>query len=223
MRISPTDPRIATILIQENHDPLIDLREEEKIVIGPSPEIPDNLDYTYLRKTVYEKLLQAQELLPRPFRFCLYEGYRSLELQRYLFEQRFALIQERYPDWSYEQQFLETHQLVAPTINLDGSQNVPSHATGGAIDLYLIDDAGDAVDMGIHPQDWLLDHDGSLSLPESTKISSEAKRHRAIMNRALEQVGFANIATQYWHWSYGDRYWACSSGDPFALYGARVR
>jgi len=146
---------------------------------------------------VYEKLLGAQSLLPSGLRFCLYEGYRSLELQQRLFDDRFLIIQQHHPDWSYEQQFLETHQMVAPMINLNGIKNIPSHATGGAIDLYLIDDAGNAVDMGIHPEDWMLDHDGSLSLPDSKKISEEAKKHRAIMSRVLEQVDFANLVTEY--------------------------
>lgn len=216
----PTDPRIATVPIEENGEPFVDLRQEGKIAIGPSPEIPDNRDYTFLRKTVYEKLLEAQCLLPSGLRFCLYEGYRSLELQQRLFDDRFAIIQKRYPDWSHEQQFFETHQMVAPTINLDGTKNIPSHATGGAIDVYLIDDDDSAIDMGIHPKDWMLDHDGSLSLPDSKLISAEAKKNRAIMSDALTRVGFANLATEYWHWSYGDRYWACYFEKPAAIYGS---
>jgi len=217
----PSDPRIAAIPIQENGEPFINVREEGKIIIGPSPEIPGNRDYTYLRKTVYEKLLTAQSLLPSGLQFCLYEGYRSLELQQRLFDDRFAIIKANHPEWSYEQQFLETHQLVAPTINLDGTPNVPSHATGGAIDVYLIDEEEGAVDMGIHPKDWIIDHDGSFSVPDSKKVSEAAKKYRAVMNGALEQVEFANLATEYWHWSYGDRYWACSRGKPFALYGLK--
>lgn len=103
----PSDPCITAIPIQENGEPFIDVREEGKIIIGPSPEIPDNRDYTFLRKTVYEKLLEAQSPLPSGLHFCLYEGYRSLELQQRLFEDRFAIIKAHHPDWSYEQQFLK--------------------------------------------------------------------------------------------------------------------
>ena len=28
------------------------------------------------------------------------------------------------------------------------------------------------------------------------------------MSRALSTAGFVNYPTEYWHWSYGDRYWA---------------
>lgn len=103
----PSDPCITAIPIQENGEPFIDVREEGKIIIGPSPEIPDNRDYTFLRKTVYEKLLEAQSPLPSGLHFCLYEGYRGLELQQRLFEDRFAIIKAHHPDWSYEQQFLK--------------------------------------------------------------------------------------------------------------------
>jgi len=40
----PTDQRITAIPIQENGEPFLDLKQEGTIVIGPSPEIPDNRD-----------------------------------------------------------------------------------------------------------------------------------------------------------------------------------
>lgn len=39
------------------------------------------------------------------------------------------------------------------------------------------------------------------------------------MSKALETVGFVNYPAEYWHWSYGDRYWAYHVGHEFALYG----
>ncbi len=49
-------------------------------------------------------------------------------------------------------------------INEDGSKNIPPHATGGALGIYLIDDHGKAADMGIHPKDWMQDEGGVLFL-----------------------------------------------------------
>jgi len=54
-----TDPHIAEMSIQEDHEPFVDVRNEGRIAIGPSPEVPDNRDYTFLCKTVDDKLLQA--------------------------------------------------------------------------------------------------------------------------------------------------------------------
>lgn len=219
-------PKVLAIKIKENHEPMVDLKElkdlknpkKMPLCFGPSPEIPNNTDYTKLRKTVYTRLTQAQQLLPKGLQFCLYEGYRSLDLQEMLFDTRYKRVKKQHPEWSKDEVFEETTKLVSPVINADGSKNIPPHSTGAAIDVYLIDDKGEAVDMGIHPKDWMQDDDGSLSLTASTDISDEAKKYRRIMSHALESVGFTNYPTEYWHWSYGDRYWAFSKGMPYAIY-----
>jgi D-alanyl-D-alanine dipeptidase len=51
-------------------------------------------------------------------------------------------------------------------------------------------------------------------------ISNEAKTNRAIMSQALMNVGFVNYPTEYWHWSYGDKYWAFIKKEPFAIYNS---
>ncbi|MCW8444955.1 M15 family metallopeptidase [Fluoribacter gormanii] len=212
------DPKIVAIPVIENHDPMIDLVNHPEIIYGPSPEIPNNTDYTKMRKTVYEKLNQAQSLLPKGLRFCLYESYRSLALQKFLFDTRYGKVKNKHPEWSSEQIFTETTRLVSPVINLDGSPNIPPHSTGAAIDVYLINDQGEAIEMGIHPKDWMEDLDGSLSLTASEIITDEAKQNRKIMCHVLETVGFVNYRNEYWHWSYGDRYWAYYKQQPYACY-----
>ncbi len=39
------------------------------------------------------------------------------------------------------------------------------------------------------------------------------------MSAILSEAGFVNYPTEYWHWSYGDRYWAYMKKKPYALYG----
>lgn len=214
-----SDPNVLAIPIHENHDAWVDLRKQTTIVYGPSPEIPNNQDYFYLRKTVYDKLRQAQSQLPKGYHFCLYEGYRSIALQKMIFDKQYANVKQRHPDWSEKNIFLETTKLVSPVINLDQTQNIPPHSTGAAIDVYLLDEEGKAVDMGIHPKDWMLDKEGQLSLTDSVVISESAKKHRQIMRDVLSAAGFVNYPTEYWHWSYGDRYWAYVKHNAYALYG----
>lgn len=214
------DSRILAIPVLDNKEPMIELKNQDEIVYGPSPEIPNNTDYTKIRKTLYEKLKQAQALLPKGLYFCLYEGYRSLHLQKMLFDNRFEKIKRQYPDWEVKKIFSETIKLISPVINLDGSENIPPHSTGGAIDVYLINDNGEAIDMGIHPMDWMKDDDGSISLTLSKVISLEAQKNRKIMSDVLWNVGFVNYPTEYWHWSYGDRYWAYQEKKSHAIYGS---
>lgn len=212
--------KILTVPIFENQDPLVDLLSQSKILFGESPEIPNNTDYTKMRKTVYEKLIQAQRKLPDGLRFCLYEAYRSLKLQEMLFNNRFSQIKSSHANWSESEIFLETIKMISPVINQDGSKNIPPHSTGGAIDVYLVDESGKPVDMGIHPKDWMQDLDGELSKTESDVISTRAQMNRKVMSAVLLEQGFVNYPTEYWHWSYGDRYWAYFQKNPRAIYGA---
>lgn len=212
-------PKILAIDIVDNQEPMIDLLYQDDIAYGPSPEIPDNTDYTKIRKTVYEKLKQAQNLLPSGIRFCIYEGYRSLQLQKMLFDNRFKKVKHQHADWSHEDIFNETSKLISPVINLDGSKNIPPHSTGGAIDIYLMDENKQVLDMGIHPKDWMQDSDGAVSLTLSSCISAAARANRKILCEVLSAVDFVNYPTEYWHWSYGDRYWAYCKKQPHALYG----
>ncbi len=218
-----TDPQVISIPIVENHEPLVDLKNQTVIAYGPSPEVPNNTDYTNMRQTVYEKLIKAQSALPEGLKFCLYEGYRSLSLQDKLFKARYLKVQNLQPEWSHNQIFEETTKLVSPVINMDGSENIPPHATGSAIDVYLIDETGKLVDMGIQIKDWMEDTDGSLSQTDSRHISVKAQHYRSIMSKALSTVGFINYPTEYWHWSYGDRYWAYQTGHSHAIYGTAQR
>lgn len=214
------DPSILSIPIIENHEPLIDLRDKEGIIFGSSPEIPHNTDYTKMRKTVYEMLIEAQKQLPKSLRLCVYEGYRSIKLQEKLFNGYYDKMQEKHTLWNHEQIFQETTKLVSPVVNLDGSHNVPPHSTGAAVDVYLVDEEGKPIEMGILTKDWTDDLDGSISMTASEKISKEAKANREIMNHVLRDVGFINYPTEYWHWSYGDRYWAHHKSKQNALYGS---
>lgn len=163
-----TDPRIIAIPIAENNDPLFDLKSQNIIKFGPSPEIPNNTEYTKMRQSVYDKLIEAQSMLPNGLNFCLYEALRSISLQEKLFTERYSKVKNSNPTWNDHELFL----------------------------------------------------DGALSVTNSTKISIEAQENRKIMNAVLSKVGFVNYATEYWHWSYGDRYWAYYKDEPYALYGS---
>lgn len=212
------DSRVLAVPIIENHDPLIELKDQVTIAYGPSPEIPDNQDYTKMRLTVYTKLKEAQALLPQGLFFCVYESYRSLSTQKKLFDNRYQTLQALHPEWSHEECFEETTKLVSPVINKDGSTNIPPHSTGGAFDIYLVDDAGNIIDMGICVKDWITDTAGELSATDSDIISTQAKSYRKIMCEVLEMVGFVNYPTEYWHWSFGDRYWAYHKKMSHAMY-----
>ena len=56
-------------------------------------------------------------------------------------------------------------------------------------------------------------------LPRRPHLDAQARAHRAVLRTALEGAGLVNYPTEWWHWSFGDRYWAVVTGAPVALYG----
>jgi len=212
------DPIVMNIPIQENGEPLVDLREQTEIQFGPSPEIENNQVYTKIRESVYLRLKEAQRLLPEGTFLCLYEGLRTVSLQQMLFDERKRKIQTSHPHWSETEIYTEVIKMVSPVMTLEGIINIPPHSTGAAVDVYLVDRLGRPLEMGILTKDWAEDVDGKLSLTHSTLISEEAKKNRAIQSKAMTCAGFVNYPTEYWHWAYGDRYWAFEKKRPFAFY-----
>jgi D-alanyl-D-alanine dipeptidase len=213
------DPQVLAVPIQENHEPLVNARDFPELLIGPSPEIENNLSYTYMRKIVLTKLQTAQNLLPSHLRLCLYEGLRTLSLQKLLFEKEWQKIKTLHPQFSQEEIYNQVTKLVSPLKTLDGAFNIPPHATGAAVDVYLVDtESNQPVDMGILAKDWMDDPEGKLSLTDSEFISFEAVKHRSILCHVMREVGFVNYPTEYWHWSYGDRYWAFIKNEPYAFF-----
>lgn len=57
----------------------------------------------------------------------------------------------------------------------------------------------------------------------ASNISRTARANRAILTRALGAAGLVNYPTEWWHWSFGDRYWAWHTAHPTAIYGTRLR
>ncbi len=174
----------------------------------------------YVRWGVWRKLEEARAFLPEGIRFCIVEGWRSLEDQEKLFKE--ALESLGGTKWiGKEQLFRAATKRVSPVLNFDGSKNTPPHSTGGAIDVFLQDSrTKKLVDMGIFPTELERDVDGVLSETCSQKISASARSNRRVMVSALKSVGFVNYPTEYWHWSYGDKYWALKSKEAVAFYGS---
>ena len=51
-------------------------------------------------------------------------------------------------------------------------------------------------------------------------ISNQAKKNRLFLYQAMIDVGFVNLTTEWWHYSYGDQYWAIYKEKKQALYGS---
>lgn len=207
------DERIAQIACVDNKEKIISLRQIHKriLVDDTKSQIGNQSDlFCYARKSVAEKLMEATNYLPCGYNFVIKEAYRPLSLQRGFFEEALKYYKTLYPLKKADEIHKLTCQYVAPV-------NVAGHPTGGAIDITLSKD-GIELDMGSEFNEAPIEPENFSHL-YSTYISDHAKANRKILIDCMERVGFANYPAEWWHWSYGDCYWAFMNNCA-ALYSA---
>lgn len=160
-----------------------------------------------IRQNVAQRLKSAKSYLPRGYKLCLRCGYRSLALQRKIYRQFLSNLKTKHPHWSSDKLCHETSKFIAPP------DIIPPHSTGGAIDLTIINKTGRCLNMGTRL--------GSLNIKSYTSYKSigrAAKNNRRLLIRIMSKAGFVNYPTEWWHWSYGDRYWAAVREKKYSIY-----
>ncbi len=213
------DPEILAIPIVECNEPLVDVKNSDELLYGPPPESDLTAPYyTKMRKSVFEKLCQAQKELPDGMRFRLAEGFRSLPVQAIIFEQTYQRVLVRLPQGTAAELFRETTRLVSPVTHLDGTKNIPPHSTGAAIDVEIVTRSGALLNMGMTAAEWN-SVNPDLCLTDCDLIDDEAKQNRRLLHDVMQAQGFINYPTEWWHFSYGDRYWAYHCKEKMAIYG----
>lgn len=164
----------------------------------------------FVRRGVAERLGLAQSFLPKGHRLLLRCGYRPLALQKKRYDWMHAMLGKQHPEWTVKMLKEETGKRVAPP------DIVPPHTTGGAVDLSIIGPDGRQLDMGTR-----LGRFTEKTPTAARGISAEAKRNRKMLIRTMTEAGFVNYPTEWWHWSYGDRYWAAALKKGYSIYGGR--
>ncbi|YCK41343.1 M15 family metallopeptidase [Actinomadura sp. ATCC 39365] len=203
-----SDPRVSAIPVRECGEPLADVRGRLRV---DTRMADDDGAYAHLRAGLLDRLEQAESSLPDGFHLLIVEGYRPIATQRRIFEGYRAELLTTYPDMTPAESYVAASRYVSPV-------EVAPHTAGAAVDLTLCAPDGTEYDMGTQVNDNP-EESGGACYTAAAGIPAEARAHRKILAAALEPVGLVNYPTEWWHWSYGDRYWAMSTGAPAALYG----
>ncbi|GAA2255944.1 M15 family metallopeptidase [Kitasatospora cystarginea] len=188
----------------------MDVRRDGRLRVDDRKRDPAGA-FAHLRQGLLNRLLEAQTLLPDGLRLLFVEGYRPLALQRRYFDDYAAQLRTDHPAWSTGQLRSATSRFVSPP-------EIAPHSAGGAVDLTLIDADGRELDLGTRVNASPEESSGAC-YTLADNISGEARDHRNILDSALTAAGLVNYPTEWWHWSYGDRYWALTAGAQAALYG----
>lgn len=168
-----------------------------------------------MREEVYERLLRAQESLPEGYFIRIWDAWRPFRLQ----EELYYVYRERIIAQFGLQELAEEEQnkVISDFVALPNPQpeGVPTHTTGGALDVTLIDVHGREWNMGTEfdsfsPRAYAdyFEQNGEEDNPEHEEIC----KNRRLLREAMEGAGFTGISSEWWHFDYGDRLWAAHTG-----------
>ena len=188
MTILLSDPRVAAVPVHDSREPLVALDPS----FGPARAL--------VRQGVATRLATAQTLLSGGLRLRVLEGHRSVADQQAIINRYSAEVCAARPGVSPGDLDALVSRFVAPL-------EVAPHVAGAAVDLTLVDALGGEVDMGSAVDATPEQSDGACWFA-AQNISRFARSHRRLLATVLTWSGFVNYPTEWWHWSYGDRYWA---------------
>lgn len=172
-------------------------------------------EHCLVRKEVYERLILVRDFLPTGYKLRIWDAWRPLSLQKELFEEYSEDIVERFNLAECSED--EKHRVISKYVSLpkEDRDEPPVHTTGGAIDVTLIDEKGNELDMGTAFDSFL--DSTATSFYEDDSHECIITENRRILYFAMTSAGFTNLPSEWWHYDYGDRFWAYYNRKP-AMY-----
>jgi zinc D-Ala-D-Ala dipeptidase len=180
------DPAVLAVSARDCGEPLVPLTNIPRLYLPaeveglPPREGPRVLKPRLVRSGVRDRLIALVEALPADLGLMVSTGYRSEGVQR---------------------RILSRHPTAAGTFVSDPDLFSP-HLTGGAVDLALVDGDRRVLDFGAPIGVF-----SPAAYWRHEPLTAEQRRNRLLLAEALQAQGFVNYPYEWWHWSYGDRYW----------------
>jgi D-alanyl-D-alanine dipeptidase len=194
-----SDPEVSAVPVRECSEPLTALGGS----FGPCCAL--------VRVSVARRLALARDALPRGVGLRVVDGYRTAAAQRAIISSYAAQLRTAHPAIGAAALERLSSRFVAPLA-------VAPHVAGAAADLTLVDSSGRELDLGT-PVDATPEQSEGACYFDAPQVSRQARANRELLAQVLRGAGLVNYPTEWWHWSYGDRYWALVTGAPAARYG----
>ena len=206
--------------IKENYDPMVNMAEYP-FVIAPMYfdwNLSDSKEL-WVRKAIADKLLniQKEHLDSMGRKFKIWDPWRSRIVQNNIYQKFWDELAAENPDWDHEKL---THEVGVFVTKADQPTRIPPHATGGSIDLTVIESDGTEVDFGT-----VFDHFGPEAATQYFEKNNEndtAKINRRWLHKIMVEAEFETDIDEWWHFDLGNQKWAIQSGRIEAFYGEVV-
>ena len=214
------------VFVEDNGEELVPVSLCPEFILSRSQYfiqgLPGSLPECFLREQVYDRLLAAARALPQGYRFIVFDGWRSITVQRSLFDAYLEELRRDSFNATEDDLRLMATQFVA--LPSQSSDKPSPHLTGGAVDLSVVDSRGRMLFMGSQ-FDETTDMSRTRYFEERIEMGEsflphemEALRNRRILYSLMTEAGFTNYREEWWHFDYGNTNWAILKGVP-AIYG----
>jgi zinc D-Ala-D-Ala dipeptidase len=202
---------------KENNEPLLNISEFDSRIKVLIPEYMKCYGFNNIlvRKTIAKKLSRIQSELKPNMNLVITSGFRPIEIQRRIYDSFYKKNKRDYPKWLDEKIREETRKIIAPP------DAIPPHSTGAAIDLTIYKD-NKPLDMGCEiPMIIDVKNPDIPKFPTNSRnITKIQKENRRYLSRLMKKYDFVNLESEWWHWSYGDKYWAAKKGKTNSIYSS---
>jgi len=187
-----------------------------------------------LRSSVHSMLNAVQCRLDREkeldyLQVAVLDGWRSLKIQRLLFDKYLEYLMRENSDLSREELYLKAQKMVsAPPPDHELQTSPPHHATGGAVDVVLIPRGFQRLStLNLYIQsNYGSAFDQMFNNPEQSALTfyedgsdMKAMSCRRLLFNAMIAEGFTAYAPEWWHFQMGNQMDALIKGESHARYG----
>lgn len=200
-------------------------KNEEFVCVTTAGQIEVQMQYPFLgfkhsesqclmREGVYKRLLKAADLLPNEICIRILDAWRPFALQDELYNTYLGRLVKQFQleDVSEKIRNKVIEKYISLPINC--REVPPVHTTGGAVDVTLIDIHGRELDMGTAFDDF---SEKAHTVYFENGINKQVRDNRRLLYSIMTQAGFTNLPSEWWHYDFGDRFWAYYNECP-AIY-----
>ena len=170
------------------------------------------INKAYVRKGVADRLMNAQRMLPEGYHLTIWDSWRPYEVQKSLYDSYFDSLKKDEKNKNLTED--ELHQKAREFVSYPDKTKNPSyvHSSGGAVDLTITNQNGKALDMGTAFDDF--SQKAYTDYFENNEENIIARSNRRLLYYVMTHSGFTNYPFEWWHFDYGDIFYASVKNEP---------
>ena len=212
------EKELEQIELFENTEPFVDIAQACPgilIQLYESPNVPREDPRALVRLGVALLLNKIEhELLPAGIHLMIRDAWRTPATQAGIHENQAIQIEQL--GLAKDREEARTHAdkyAVRPD-----DWRPPPHTTGGVVDVTLAFASGKQLFMRKEFKDCTPEEWQAQKARDYQNLSAEILKNRRMLREAMEAVGFASIPNEWWHFSYGEFWWAARTDRKRTLY-----